>query len=393
MKIICAPDKFKGSLTAMQAAQAMEIGIRRVCPGAQVDLCPVADGGEGTVDALVQACHGRRQRTVVTGPLFAPVTAEWGLLEGPPRTAVIEMAAASGLGLVPPARRDPTRTTTFGTGELIWAAMHEGVRRIILGIGGSATCDGGCGVAAASAVLFLDATGRTGPLRIPTGGTLRDIARLEAMGLGEELASVEILVACDVRNPLTGPEGAARVYAPQKGATPAQVELLEQGLKHLAELWRHDLGVDVEALAGAGAAGGLGGGMVAFFGARLAPGIQLVLQAADFRRRVAGCDLCLTGEGCLDSQTAAGKVCLGVAQAARQAGVPTVALAGSLGPGAEATLAAGLTEYHAIAPAGATKEDSMAWAAEYLQAATAAVVAARMGPSACGGAAENVEAG
>ena len=374
MKVICAPDSFKESLSAAGAAAAMARGVQRAVADAIVDQCPIADGGEGTVDAMLAATGGQARTTAVPGPLGAPVAAVWGLLgrrQGAPDTAVIEMAAASGLALVPRLQRDPTRTSTLGTGLLLRAALDAGARRIVMGIGGSATNDGGCGMAEALGVRFLDVDGRV--VRTPAGGMLERIDRIDVGGLDPRVAETRITVACDVCNPLTGPNGAAAVYGPQKGADEAMVAVLDRGLEHLARRWQRDLGVDVAAAPGAGAAGGLGGGLVAFIGARLEPGIQLVLEAVGFERRVAGCHLCLTGEGRLDGQSLAGKACLGVASAARRHGVPTIALVGAVGPDADRTLAAGLAAYRAIAP-HLPGEQSMRRAAELIEMAAATVV-------------------
>lgn len=371
MRYLCAPDSFKESLSARSAAEAMARGIRRADPGATIDLCPIADGGEGTVEAMLAATRGRAMISRVLGPLGEPIDAAWGLLgegrTGEPLTAVVEMAAAAGLALVPPHQRDPTRTTTFGVGQLIRAALDAGARRIILGIGGSATTDGGAGMAQALGVRFRDARGHAidRPL---AGGLLADVADLDTAGLDPRLASTPFVVACDVTNPLTGPRGAAAVYGPQKGATPAQVALLDAQLARLADLLRRRLGRDVESLPGAGAAGGLGAGAVAFLDAKLQRGVELVLQAVGFDARVAGCDWCLTGEGRLDGQSLAGKACLGVALAARARGVPTFALVGSLGPGAEGAMTQGLAGARAIGQ-GLPLAESMRRAAELLEAA------------------------
>ncbi|MDX1681961.1 MAG: glycerate kinase [Phycisphaeraceae bacterium] len=369
--MLCAPDSFKDALPARVAAEAMAEGVRAA--GGEPDICPVADGGEGTVDAVVSAAGGERIETEVAGPLGQSVTATWGLIDGPAGvTAVIEMAAASGLERLEPGQRDPEKTTTLGTGELIRAALDHGVERILVGIGGSATCDGGTGMAAALGVKFFDEAGQAlGPAI--SGGQLRSIARIESTSLDSRLADVELVVACDVNNPLCGDQGAARIYGPQKGASPEAVERLEQGLRQLAERWRCDLGRDVAEQPGAGAAGGLGGGLVAFLDARLQPGIELVLEAVDFAGRVDSADLCLTGEGCLDRQSLAGKACLGVARAASRAGVKTVALVGAAGEGAEECLAAGLAEYYVIGEGLAPEQSIRRAGALLTEAATEAV--------------------
>lgn len=365
MRIVLAPDSFKESLSARQACEAIARGIRSVHADAEIDAIPMADGGEGTVDALVSATGGTLRRTTVTGPLGKPVEATWGLLGGSgPLAAIIEMAAASGLALVPPDRRNPLLTTTYGTGELIRAALAHGVKRVIIGIGGSATTDGGTGAAQALGTEFLDSSGH--PLPVPmTGGQLAAIARI-ACGSGIQRDTgilpvnlappssrptqpfdVSILVACDVDNPLCGPRGAAAIYGPQKGATPEMVEQLDQGLAHLAEIIERDLGKNVRDFPGAGAAGGLGAGLVAFLNARLDRGIRLVMEAVRFNERITGADLIITGEGKLDRQSMMGKVIEGVGRAGQAAGVPVVALVGTIGEGAETTLQV-LHSYHAI---------------------------------------------
>jgi glycerate kinase len=320
--------------------------------------------------------------TCVPGPLGDAVAARWGMMgtvEDQPRTAVIEMAAASGMALLDPARRNPTRTSSCGTGQLIAAAMDRGAARIILGIGGSATNDGGCGAAAQLGVRFLDATGVA--VEHPViGGGLKAIDRIDLSGLDPRIGRTQIVVACDVSNPMTGPNGAAHVYGPQKGANSQQVAQLDEALCHLAELIRRQLGRDVQTMPGAGAAGGMGGGMVAMLGARLEPGIHLVLDAVGFDRRVADCDLCLTGEGRLDGQSLSGKACLGVARAAARHGVRTVALVGSIGSGAERTIEEGIAAYHAIG-SGLSVDESIRRAAELLRQTTSRVVRSEVKPS------------
>jgi glycerate 2-kinase len=382
MKIICAPDKFKESLSAEQAADAMARGIKRALPGltdAQIERCPIADGGEGTVDALLSATGGSRRVSRVHGPLHEPVDAAWGLLPGDvtgKQSAVIEMAAASGLFRVPAALRDPTKTSTFGTGQLIKAALNEGVSSILIGIGGSATTDGGAGAAQALGVRFLGADNSELPSPM-TGGSLSRVARIDLSQRDARLEKVRLTVACDVTNPLTGPRGAAHVYGPQKGATPAQVLELDAALARLARLLVEQHGIDAAEKPGAGAAGGLGWGLMAMLGATISPGIDLVLHAARFSERAAGAALCLTGEGRLDGQSLAGKACLGVARAAGALGVPTVALVGSLGAEAERTLEHGLSEYRVIG-AGLAAEESMRRAGELLELATERLIRERL---------------
>ena len=373
MKIICAPDKFKGSLSAREAAHAMARGIRQVDPDADVDLCPIADGGEGTVEALVAATGGQERLTRVCGPLGDPVEAGWGLLgrrDDAPLTAVVEMAAASGLGLVPQDRQDPTRTTTLGTGELIRAALDAGARRVIVGIGGSATNDGGCGMAQALGVRFLRPDGSVLGDQWVKASELEHVGRIDMSGLDPRIAQAQFVVASDVTNPLTGPDGASHVYGPQKGATAAQVRQLDRQLEHLAHLVRTQLHRDIRTLAGSGAAGGLGGGLVAFLGAELAPGAQLVLEAVRFDSRVLGRDLCLTGEGKLDAQSLSGKAVMAVVEAAKKAGVRTCALVGATTGDARRALDAGLGEIRVIGE-DVSQSESMRNAAPLLEEATA----------------------
>ncbi len=328
--VVVAPDSFKGSLPAREVAEAVATGLRAGAALAGVDLDlrlrPVADGGEGTVAVLVAAGWTSRPCTV-TGPTGRPVRTALALSPAgaSTRTAVVELAGASGLGLLPGGRSDPLRATTYGTGQLVAAALDEGVDRLVLALGGSATTDGGCGMAAALGARFLAPDGSPLP---PGGAALRGLAAVDLRGLDPRLAGVEVLAATDVDNPLTGRRGAARVYAPQKGAGPDDVELLEAALARLAEVLRSDVGVAVAELAGAGAAGGAGGGAVALLGARLVPGIDLVLDLLGFDEALEGADLVVTGEGSLDDQTLSGKAPHGVSRRARAAGVPVLVLAG-----------------------------------------------------------------
>ncbi|MEI6223980.1 MAG: glycerate kinase [Deltaproteobacteria bacterium] len=367
-RVLVAPDSFKGSLSAVEAASAMERGVLAAWPDARVEKIPIADGGEGTVEAMVMATGGHFESRTVRGPLGDPVTARWGVL-GDGRTAVLEMAAASGLTLVPHGRRDPRIASTFGTGELVLAAMDAGYRRIVVGIGGSATNDGGTGMARALGIRFLDDAGRP----LPEGGAaLAGLASVDLGNADARLPGVEILVACDVDNPLTGPRGASAIYGPQKGATPAMVQELDLALSRLAHVATRATGRDVSGLAGAGAAGGLGAGLLFFTPARLQPGVDLVLDAARFDERVRGASLVLTGEGRTDHQTAMGKAPVGVARAARRHGVPVWLVSGSLGPGAEAVHPHGIERIHAAAPPGMPVEEAMARASELLESAVKA---------------------
>jgi glycerate 2-kinase len=326
MKIVVAPDSFKGSLTAVDAAEAMAAGARRVFPDAEIIRLPVGDGGEGTADALVAATGGRLERRRVQGPLGEPVEATFALL-GDGETALVEMAAASGLNLIPEARRDPKVTTTYGTGELIGAALASGARCLIVAIGGSATNDGGAGAMAALGARFLDDAGRPLP---PGGAALARLARIDLTGFRRPEACVRVVIASDVTNPLCGPHGASAIYGPQKGATPDDVRLLDAALEHYAAIVRRDVGRDIRDTPGAGAAGGLGAGLVAFLGAEMRRGIHLVLEAIRFEERLRGVDLVLSGEGKIDGQTAAGKTLSGIGEACRRAGVPLIAFAGAL---------------------------------------------------------------
>lgn len=369
MYIVVAPQSLKGSLDAPDVGTAIAAGIHRVWPDADIHVVPVADGGEGTVQALVAATSGTIQHATVLGPLGVPVTAAYGILGGDSSTtAVIEMAAASGLPLVPPERRDPRHTTTRGTGELMLAALDAGAQRLLIGIGGSATNDGGAGMAQALGARLLDAQGA----ELPFGGAaLAQLARIDISTLDPRLKDVEIQVASDVTNPLCGPEGASAVYGPQKGATPAMIAELDAALAHYAEVLQHDLGADVANIPGAGAAGGLGAGLLAFAHARLVPGAQLVLEALNFERIVRGAALVYTAEGRLDSQTAYGKAVGAVAAAARAAGARVVALAGSVAADDTALAALGIDVALSICDGPMSLEESMANASRLLSDAAA----------------------
>lgn len=339
MKIVIAPDSFKESLTALEVAQAIELGLRRVYPQAQYQLVPMADGGEGTVEAIVDATQGQWQRSQVTAPLGNSVEALWGMA-GDGQTAMIEMAAASGLPLVPLAQRNPLLTTSYGTGELIKAALDKGVRHIILGIGGSATNDGGVGMLQALGMQFFDA--KRQPIAFG-GAALAEIAEIDASGLDTRLQAVKIEVACDVDNPLCGEQGASAVFAPQKGASPEQVKQLDAALGHFAEKVRQQLGVDIAHHPGAGAAGGMGAGILLLPNVRLQSGVKIVREAVKLREALQGADLVITGEGRMDAQSVHGKTPIGVAELAQEVGVPTIAIVGSLREDYEAVYAHGIT--------------------------------------------------
>ena len=321
-KIIIAPDSFKGSLTALEVAEAIEDGIKEALPSAETVKLPMADGGEGTVECLVNATGGKILKKTVIGPLGEPVEASYGIL-GDGTTAVIEMAEASGLTLVPQDKRNPMITTTYGTGELIKAALCNGCNKIIIGIGGSATNDGGVGMAQALGVKFLDKDGREIGFG---GGELKKIEKIDITGLDKRIKNTEILVASDVKNPLCGPNGASYVYGPQKGATPEMVKELDEGLAHLAEIIKRDLGKDIKDIPGAGAAGGLGAGLIAFLDAKIKPGIELIMEALRFEEKVKDATLVITGEGKIDRQTVYGKVPVGVAKVSKKYNIPVLAI-------------------------------------------------------------------
>lgn len=325
MKIILAPDSFKGSLTALEVANSMEQGILSVLPQGDIEKIPMADGGEGTVDALLAGAGGKKYFLQVIGPLGEPIEAFYGIL--PDGTAVLEMAAASGLTLVPKEKRNPLHTTTYGTGELIKAVLDQGCTRIILGIGGSATNDGGVGMAQALGVSFLDKRGNELGFG---GGQLRKLKKIELNNLDPRLEKTEILVACDVDNPFIGSLGASAVFGPQKGAHPQMVLDLEESLINLANIIEKDLGKKIHSVPGAGAAGGLGGGLLVFLGAKLIPGFKLIAEATDLEAKIAKAQLVITGEGKTDSQTAFGKTPMGVGELAAKYGIPAIAISGSV---------------------------------------------------------------
>lgn len=371
-KVVVAPDSFKGSLTARQVCQAAQEGLRRVWPEAEVVSVPMADGGEGTVQSLVDATAGRIINIDVAGPLGEPVAAFFGVL-GDAVTAVIEMAAASGLPLVPRDRRNPLTATTRGTGELIASALDMGCRRFIIGVGGSATNDGGAGMAQALGIRLLDARGADIG---PGGAELARLARIDASGLDVRASESEFLVACDVDNPLTGPRGASAVYGPQKGATPEMVEILDDALRNLAAVIRRDLGADVDGIPGAGAAGGLGAGLTAFLGARLKRGIEIVTETTRLRDKMKGAALVITGEGRTDFQTLFGKTPMGVASVAKSLGIPVVVISGSVAEDARGLYAHGIDALMSIAKGPCTIEEAIAHAGQLV--ADAAETAARL---------------
>ncbi len=367
LKVVIAPDSYKGSLSATEVAKAMERGVLQVFPAAEVRKIPIADGGEGTVEALVTATNGQFRLTEVSDPLGNRILAQWGIL-GDGLTAVLEMAAASGLPLVPKEKRDPRITTTYGTGELIKAALDAGLQKIIIGIGGSATNDGGVGMARALGVRFLNAAGAE---IAPGGGTLSEVNRILAEGLDPRLANTEIVVACDVDNPLCGSRGASAVFGPQKGATPEMVRLLDEGLAIYAECAGRATGRKVAEKPGAGAAGGLGAGLMFFTPAQLKPGVEIVLEAVGFAELVRDADFVITGEGRTDFQKAFGKAPVGVAKVAKEYNLPVFCLSGGLGEGADNVLAHGIDVTLSICDRPLSLEECMSTAEALAEAATA----------------------
>jgi glycerate kinase len=355
MKIVVAPNSFKGSLSATQAANAIALGVKEVFPDAEVVEIPVADGGEGTVEALVSAHNGTYEWVNVEGPLGDPVLASYGLIDGG-RTAVAELASASGYVLVSQAMRDPRKTSTYGFGQLLEAARKSGARKVIAGIGSSATNDGGVGMAQALGYRFLDVSGR----ELPRGGAaLIRLDRIDDSGVNPGWRSVEVMVACDVTNPLTGPEGASAVYGPQKGADPITVRVLDRALAHLADVIEREYGKRVADIPGAGAAGGTGAGLMAFLDAKLTSGAALVVEASGFEQALKGAQLVITGEGRADGQTAYGKAPGEVARRAQAAGVPTLLIAGTKGAGWEALLTKGFSSVTTLGQEGDNLQDLM----------------------------------
>ncbi|GGB42448.1 glycerate kinase [Fictibacillus barbaricus] len=358
MKIVIAPDSFKESMTAAQVCAAVETGFRKVLDDAEYLHVPVGDGGEGTVQSVVDATSGVIVEVSVTGPLGNKVGAFYGIT-GDGKTAVIEMAAASGLHLVPREMRNPLVTTTYGTGELILDALDKGVERIVLGLGGSATNDGGAGMASALGVKFLDINGEE--LR-PGGEALGELLTIDVSQMDPRLKSVKVDVACDVTNPLTGPLGASAVFGTQKGATPEMVGILDDCLKRYAEAIERNLEIEVDTVPGAGAAGGLGAGVVAFLDGKLQSGIDLVLDVIGFEEAIRDADFVITGEGRIDSQTIHGKAPVGVAKRAKSAAadVPVVAIAGSIGPDYEAVFEHGIDAVFSVVNGVVTLEEALA---------------------------------
>ena len=367
MKIVIAPQGFKGNLTALEVARAIEEGVKRIVPDAETVLKPMADGGEGTVQALVDATGGKMMSTEVTGPLKERLNAHWGILSDN-ATAVIEMASASGLPLVPAEKRNPLITTTYGTGELICAALDHGCRKLIIGIGGSATNDGGAGMAQALGVRLLDADDK----ELPFGGAaLARLERIDLSGMDPRLADFEVTLASDVNNPLCGPRGASAIYGPQKGATPEMVKQLDAALSHYADVIKKALDIDLREVPGAGAAGGLGLGLMVFLKAKMVPGIDVVIRATNLVADLKGAEVVFTAEGRIDCQSAMGKVPTGVALAAKKFGATVIALAGEVADDCHVVFDQGIDAVLSIAPGPITLEQSMAEAEKLLANAAA----------------------
>jgi len=336
-KILVVSDSFKGTISSGEICDIVAEETRRFFPACEIVGLPVADGGEGTVDSYLECMPGEKIFCEAAGPNFERRTAFYGRFG---ETAIIEMAAVAGLPLVDDTAKDPSRTTTYGVGELMRHALEHGAKRIILGLGGSATNDGGCGAAAALGARFLDADGES---FVPDGGTLSKIANIDLTQTKRLLVGVDIIAMCDIDNPMHGTRGAAFVFAPQKGADETMVRLLDGELVSLDQTIARSLGIETANLPGAGAAGAMGAGVVAFFGAQLKPGIETVLDTVNFDERVAGADFVITGEGRLDSQSLRGKVVIGVARRARRAGVPVVAIVGDIADDIDEAYEAGVT--------------------------------------------------
>ncbi|KTS79452.1 glycerate kinase [Pseudomonas oryzihabitans] len=363
MKIVIAPDSFKESLSAAGVASALARGLRQALPQAELVECPLGDGGEGTLDAVLAATGGEVRQAQVTGPLGEPVKARWGWL-AEQRTAFVEMASASGLELVPKARRDVLAATSRGTGELLRAALDAGAERLVLAIGGSATNDGGAGLLQALGVRLLDEQGQE---LVPGGAALAQLGRIELTDLHPRLADVEMIIAADVDNPLCGPQGASHIFGPQKGASPDQVRQLDAVLAHFATITAATLERDVREQPGAGAAGGVGFAALAFLQATFRPGIEVVAELVGLEAALQDADLALTGEGRLDGQTLRGKTPAGVLRLARRHGVPVVAVAGSLGEGYDALYDQGLTAAFSLVPGPLSLDEALTQAEVLLE--------------------------
>ena len=366
MKIVVAPDSFKESLRAKEVAEIIEEGIKRVFPQAEVIKIPLADGGEGTIEAILEARGGKVISQEVTSPLGERIKAHFGILDDG-FTGIVEMAQASGLSLVPQSQRNPLLTTTYGTGELIKAALDRGCKRIIVGIGGSATVDGGAGMVQALGAKLLNGKGKQISFG---GGSLGEIVSIDMSSFDSRVKNTEVLVASDVDNPLCGPKGAARVYGPQKGATPEMVKTLEKNLAHFAMMIKKYLNKEVKNIPGAGAAGGLGAGLIAFLGAELRPGIKLMIEASRLEERIKGADLVISGEGRIDEQTVYGKTPVGVAEMAKKEKIPVVIIGGEIRGDVEALYERGVDAVVSCIDRILPRAEAMKEAKETLRQAT-----------------------
>ncbi len=366
MKIVIAPQEFKESLSGIEIARAMQEGVCRVWPDAETELVPVADGGDGTLQSLVDASGGEIMSATVDDPLGRPIDAIWGAL-GDGQTAVIEMARSSGLAILMPEERNPLITTTYGVGQLMLRALDAGYRHLIIGIGGSATNDGGAGMAQALGARLLDTDGNE---LAPGGGALTTLARIDVSGLDERLSETTIDVACDVNNPLCGETGASAIFGPQKGADPETVKYLDAALHRFGGMLNRDLGKDVMMVPGAGAAGGLGAGLMAFTNARLRPGADIVIDALDLDARLEGASLVIVGEGQTDRSTIFHKAPVAVAQRAKAQGIPVITVSGSLGDGYELVHEHGIDAAFSILDCCMTLEDAMSDTAKLVTKAT-----------------------
>lgn len=369
MKVVIAPQTFKGSISALDVAKAMSDGVKAVVPDAKTVLVPVADGGDGTLETLVEVSGGEIRSIEVTGPLGERREAQWGAM-GDGNTAVIEMARTSGLALIPiepTDQRDPLNATTYGLGEAIKIALDEGFRRFIVGIGGSATNDAGAGMAQALGVRLLDSDGNELP---PGGAALANLSSIDTSGIDERTKDAEFLVACDVSNPLTGPTGASAIYGPQKGATPEMIEQLDAALGHFADIVGRDIGASIKDGPGCGAAGGLGGGMIAFLNGELRAGVDIILDTVNLDSYLTGADLVITGEGMIDHSTIYNKAPVGVAARAQALGIPVIGVAGSLGQGFHDIHSHGIDAATAITSAPMTLDEASGKAATLIANAT-----------------------
>lgn len=346
MKIVLAPDSFKESMTAKEVCESLEKGLKKVIDDLECVFVPMADGGEGTTQSLVDATNGKFYTTKVTNPLGEKIDAKFGVL-GDNKTAILEMAAASGIELIPRDKRDAMITTTYGTGELIKAALDKEVETILIGIGGSATNDGGAGMFQALGGQLLDKNGKSLGFG---GGELSKLSKIDITNLDKRLKNVKIIVACDVQNPLTGPNGASHIFGKQKGASKEQRNILDDNLKHYAEIIRKDMKKDIENIPGAGAAGGLGAGLMAFLSAELKKGIDIVVEYSRLEEKLQGADLVITGEGSIDGQTRFGKTPYGVAKIAKKYDIPVIAVAGNVGKDIDILYSYGFTAIFSILP-------------------------------------------